>query len=383
MTTFIDGIVLTQKYPSGSVRELAGVRSLVYRESGDINRDGEEVEGQEVIGESYRHAWIQGSHSTAIRLKSEDGLVSLCGNPGRWSRADNLFNADLVGTVAASNYIANLKGLPDFEAGEPIASAKIEKVLVDGVMRYASGGDMRMTDFVIPQENGSFRQGARVWGIHVTRNFVTGSESNAQAVLNWLDSQSVARVKKKRFGKSTVTWGSLNYCQVEAYIKHEEMMDHCKGDLEREMMRQNPAYQWARDNGVVRVEVKAAKDYLRDRELTYLGAWDMAKVIKLFDERTEILSRVKCDIEEFDPATLPSSIATSAAAWLAGVDVKTTLKPRTFFNHARRLREYGIDIAEKRNVSVMPVRIKTIEMQQAGIPDWYSMERTPLLKVAA
>lgn len=29
-------------------------------------------------------------------------------------------------------------------------------------------------------------KGARVWSIHVTRNYVTGSESNAQAVLNWL-----------------------------------------------------------------------------------------------------------------------------------------------------------------------------------------------------
>lgn len=109
----------------------------------------------------------------------------------------------------------------------------------------------------------------------------------------------------------------------------------------------------------------------------------MNKVIQLFDERTEILHRVKCDVEEFDPSTLPSSIATSAAAWLKGVDVRTTLKPRTFFNHARRLREYGIDISEKRNIEQMPIKIKTIELTAAAAPDWYSMERTPLIQVAA
>jgi hypothetical protein len=101
----------------------------------------------------------------------------------------------------------------------------------------------------------------------------------------------------------------LKYCQVEAYLKAQEMMAHCKGEIEREQMRQNPVYQWALENGVVRIEVKAAKDYLRDKGLTYLGAWTMSNVIQLFEERTEILSRVKVDIEEFDPAMLPRLVS--------------------------------------------------------------------------
>lgn len=383
MVTFVDGIVLTQKHKAGSVREIAGVRSVAYREVGDINRAGEAVSEQEVIGEQFRHAWIQGSHSTAIRLKSEDGLVSLAGNPGRWSRPDNLFNCDLDGTVVAANRILALQGLPGFEAGDAVGSARLAQVLTDGSFAWATGGDgdVKTADYVVVEPDGTFRQGARVWSIHVTRNYCTGAPSTAQAVLNWLDSQSVARVKKQRFGKSTVVWGNLNYCQVEAYIKADEMMNHCRGDIEREQMRQNPAYQWARDMGVVRVEVKAAKDYLRDRGLTHLGAWDMGKVIQLFEERTEVLRRVKCDIEEFDPAMLPTRIATTAAAWLGGADVKRTMHERTFYRHAKALREYGIDIAEPRNVQTMPVKIKTIEMQAVGVPEWYSL--TPDLAVSA
>ncbi|WP_301103118.1 phage/plasmid replication protein [Propionivibrio sp.] len=384
MTTFVDGIVLTQKhYQCDGVRELAGVRSMAYREKGDICRDGSESIGQEIIGEQFRPAWIQGSHSTAIRVKSEDGMVTLAGNPGRWGRADNLFNLDLAGTVEASNRIVQSQGLPGFSGGEPIGSARVMPTLTDQGYMMASGGNLDAVDYVLVHPDGTFRQGARVWSIHVTRNYVTGSEANAVAVLNWLDSQSVARVKKKRFGKSTVVWGNLNYCQVEAYLKADELMDHCKGDLEREAMRQNPAYQWSKENGIVRIEVKAAKDYLRDRALTHLGAWTMEKVIDLFDERTEVLHRVKTDIEEFDPATLPSKLACTASAWLRGEDVSRLLSVRTFYRHAKALRDYGIDISEKRNITVMPYKIRTIEMHEASIPDWYDLKPTfPALKVA-
>lgn len=384
MTTFIDGIVLTQKHLSTEVRDLAGVRSLAYRESGDISRDGNAVEDQEVIGEQFRHAWIQGSHSTAVRVKSEGGLVSLAGNPGRWSRFDNLFNHDLAGTVSAANRILATQGLPPFESGEPIGSTALDWQLVDDGQVLATCGDLsRPADYVTCRDDGTYRSAARVWSIHVTRNLVTGSHCDALALLAWLDSQSIARVKKTRLGATTVVWGSLKYCQVEAYLKADEMLAHCKGEIEREQMRQNPAYQWARENGVVRIEVKAAKDYLRDRGLTYLGAWTMENVIQLFDERTEILHRVKVDVEEFDAAALPSKVACTAAAWLRGEDVTRLLSRSTFFRHAAVLRSYGIDITQKRNVSVMPVRLKTIEARVASIPDWYSLDPVPVLKLVA
>ena len=376
MTTFIDGIVLTQKYlDCDAIKELAGIRSLAYRGRGDIRFDGTECEDEEVIGEQGRKAWIHGSHGTKIQVGSLGGLVSLAGNPGRWGRQDNLFNHDLDGTISRSNAILALKGLPPFQCGEPVATARLGQVMTDTGLMMATGGDMTTDGYLYPKGDGTYRQGARVWTIHVTRNFVTGSEGNAVAVLNWLDGQSVARVKKKRFGRSTVVWGNLRYCQVEAYLKADELLSHCNGEIERQAMKQNPAYLWAKENGIVRIEVKAAKDYLRDRGLTYLGAWTMEKVIQLFDERTELLHRVKCDLEEFDPTMLPSRIATTAAAWMQGVDVTTTLSRATFYRHAAALREYGIDIAEKRNVRTMPVRIKTIEIQAAAAPHWYDLRK--------
>ena len=366
-TTFIDGIVLSQRFHRDSVRQLAGMRTIAYRDVGDISFDGSTVEDTEVLPERFRSAWIQGSHSTKIQLSSDGTLVQLKGNPGRFGRSDNVFNLGWDETFAAANAIAQSQGLPAFQVGEPSANPEL--------IFHPDGQWATRPEFagygVFPDDDGPGFQGARVWSIHVTRNFLAGSEADALAVLNWLDGQSVSRVKKKRFGKSTVVWGSLKYCQVEAYLKADEMMDHCRGDIEREAMRQNPVYQWCRENGVVRVEVKAAKDCLRDLGLTWAGDWNMSKVIKLFDDRTEILHRVKADIEEFDPATLPSKVALTASAWLRGEDVKRFMNLRTFQRHAKLLRDYGIDIAEPRNVASMPIRIKTIELQAASAPHWY------------
>lgn len=366
-STFIDGIVMSQRFRKDSVKTLAGLRSIAYRETGDINHFGDTVEDQEVLPERIRSAWIQGSHNTRIQMSSDGTLVQIKGNPGRFGRSDNVFNRDWEGTLSACNKLLQAQGLPVLLLGEPTGSSRI--------LRGIDGSFASRPEFigwsVFPDDEGPGHEGARVWSIHVTRNFLAGSDADALAVIGWLDSQSVARVKKQRFGRSTVVWGHLKYCQVEAYLKADEMLAHCRGDIEREQMKQNPVYQWCRQNGVVRVEVKAAKDCLRDMGLTWAGDWNMAKVIQLFEDRTEILHRVKTDIEEFDPATLPSNVACTASAWLRGEDVSRFMSRTTFWRHARLLRDYGIDIAEPRNVLSMPVRIKTIELQPALVPDWY------------
>lgn len=365
-TTFIDGIVMSQKFRPESVKTIAGLRTLAYRESGDVNHLGEVVEDQEVLPERIRAAWIHGSHNTKIQLSSDGTLVQLKGNPGRFGRGDNVFNLGWDETFSRCGDILESQGLPRFLTGDPCANRQF--------IRGLDGDLITLPEFAgygVYSDDGPGHQGARVWSIHVTRNYCTGSEADAIAVINWLASQSVSRIKKKMIGSSTVIWGNLNYCQVEAYIKADEMIAHCRSDLDREMMRQNPVYQWCRENGVVRVEVKAAKDYLREVGLTWAGDWDMTKVINLFESRTEVLHRVKADIEEFDPASLPSKIALTASAWLRGEDVKRVMKLRTFQRHAKLLRDYGIDIAEPRNVKTMPVRVKTIEMQSAHAPDWY------------
>lgn len=350
---FCDWLTVSQKHKGA--KPLAGIRFLTYREAGDINRDGETVEATDVVRDSASWAWVKGSHGTSIRVISHNGTVALSGNPGRWGRPDNLFNYDLFDTVKAANRVMDGQGLPAFNVGEPFA--------------MASGAECPT------QTEGDALQwsGARVWGVHLTQNYVTGSPENAAAVIEWLNAQSVARVKKGRFGNSTVTWGSLRYCQTEAYIKADEMLAHAKGDEAKAGVLASAHYQWAKENGIVRVEVKAAKDFLRHKGLTYLGAWDMGTVRRLFDEKTEVLHRLRLDVDEFDLANVPSAYRMTAAAWLRGEDVAGLFNSRmTLYRHAKALRGYGIDIQCRRNLSAPAIRVKTITMQPVAVPDWYS-----------
>lgn len=344
---FVDGIILSQRH--SEARPLAGMRLLSYREVGDINRDGQAVEEVEAIKDKAFWAWIKGSHETAIRVVSHEKNVALAGNPGRWGRPDNLFGFDLAQTIERANHIVRSQGLPEFTQGDP----------------YIPQNDKPETRWT----------GARVWSIHLTQNYLCGSPENAKAVINWLDSQSIARVKKSRLGASTVVWGSLKYCQVEAYLKADEMLAHAKNDAHRETIKASPAYQWAHKNGLLRIEVKAAKDFLKHEKLTHLGDWNMATITRIFQDRTEVLNRYRSDIEDFDFNDVPSAYRMTLAAWLRGEDVSQLFGNRmTQYRHAKALRSHGIDILEKRNVHVMPVRIRTIEVQPASVPDWYDLD---------
>jgi hypothetical protein len=359
---FVDGIVLTRKFPMDSIRPIAGRRWMAFRNPGDIDQNGNIVEELEVIGESSTSAWIHGSHESKIRLGSDGTTLSMKGNPGRWCRAENLFNLGLDDTVAMANRIVASQGFPadSFKAGarDPFTISQLAKM--------GLGDDL-------PEDPWT---GARVWSIHLTQNYVTGSPDNAKAVIDWGNTQSVARVKKSRLGRSTIVWGSINYCQTELYVKADEMLAHCKTPEAKAAMLASKEYRYALENGIVRLEVKCAKDFLKHRKLTYLGNWTMGTVTALFAEKAEILAR--CEIAERDDETLlaelPAHIRVHAAAWLQGIDVAKLMSRATFYRHAKVLREYGIDIAEPRNVAVMRPKMREITIAPASLPEWYQLQ---------
>lgn len=363
MTVFIDGIVLTRRFKHGTIPELCGMRSMKYLQPGDKDKDGKTVTELTPLGERLFTAWIQGSHDSRVRLASDGETLSMKGNPGRFGRSDNLFNLDFDQTIAAANRIAAAEGFPadSFVPGEerPWTVSQLAK--------------MDLNDGEVPER--PFADGARVWSIHMTQNYTTGSPENAKAVIDWANTQTMARVKKARLGLSTMVWGSLSYCQVELYVKADEMMAHAKGPEAKARMRDSAAYQYALKNGIIRLEVKCAKDFLKHRKLTYLGNWSMATVIELFKEKADILERCKlaCSADEDILALLPSSTRVHAAAWLAGVDVSAHMSRRTFFRHAKVLRQYGIDIAEKRNVAVIRPKVRELVIDPVAVPEWYQL----------
>lgn len=360
---FIDGIVLTRKFDVRTpIKQLCGLRLMSFREAGDIDREGNEVEEQEVLGERMGTAWIRGSHDSKIQLRSDGQLLSLKGNPGRWCRPDNLFNLGLFETVTKANEIVESRGFP--------ANAFVKGDRDAWTVSQLQKMDLKAGE--TPEEPWT---GARVWSIHLTQNYATGSPENAKAVIDWLNTQSVARVKKSRLGLSTIVWGSIRYCQTEVYVKADEMLAHCKGEEAKAAMRQSEAYKYALTNGIIRLEVKCAKDYLKHKKLTYLGNWDMGTVTALFKEKSEVLERCALTYESDDEllAALPQHVRVHAAAWLQGIDVTKLMSRATFFRHAKVLRAHGIDIAEPRNVTVIRPKMKEITVSALAAPQWYSL----------
>lgn len=400
-------------HPEGAFPAMCGVRRLSYREEGDIDFEGNVTDEPTLVSESQSPAWLHGSHETRLQVKSDGKKVLFAGNPGRFGRPDNIFNLDLDESIKRSNEVLQGFGFPP-EVFHPGQELPID---LQAVGRKANP---------LTEEKHERRwTGARVWGIHLTQNYATGSPTNLQHTMNWLATQSMKRVTSKRRGASTLEFGKIGYCQTQLYDKAAEILAHTKckreklflqgrmsDDEEREFIDGKPteyfpaddgpvpggwvekthgkkrteaeilglyakrrAWKYAHENGLLRVEVKCAKDFLVHKGLTYLGAWDMGKVVEIFKERTEIVARLEVEVDELDVERLPKALRVPAAAWLAGVDLRTILPKSTFHKKANALLEYGLDVHKKRELSVVrPIMMKQkIEVSVATPPDWYRL----------
>lgn len=342
---FIDWITIQQNHMEGGLPVIA--KSLII---------GSDHESGEIDYKTYSPKQVKGSHDTSIQVRCDGMRVSLSGNVGRFGRSDNVFNLSLSETIQKCNQILALFDLPPFTAGEHKLNAN------------PTADDIK---------NGIWGKwgGAVISRLDATCNYETGSPEAAMSVINWLDSQSVSRVKKSRLGATTVGFGTTgSRINNVAYIKADEMLVHCKNKDEREEMKQSRAYVYCRDKGIVRFEVRLNRLKLKEKHCRYLGDIDMNKVVQLFDEQSEIFKRVKVDQNVVDITSLPKAVQQTALTYLRGDDPSLYLLRRTWYNHAKTLREYGIDIAEVRqNVVPTPISIRYIDVKAAQVPEWYEL----------
>jgi len=207
--------------------------------------------------------------------------------------------------------------------------------------------------------------GARLHRLDITGNFCTGSQGQASAVIEWLASQSVKRMRRGHAINESVWWANTRR-MLKAYVKAAEMLAHGCDKSDR-------GYLWASDNGIVRVEVEMKRRLLQEIGLDQIGNVTDEKLEALFVEQTEILRRVDRSDEPDILAALPAGSRVYAAAWLAGHDLRQTVSRATLFRHAKVCREYGMDILAPRNVKAFPVRVRVVELHPATVPDWYCL----------
>lgn len=170
-------------------------------------------------------------------------------------------------------------------------------------------------------------------------------------------------MKKGGAGDESV-WFANSRHMLKAYLKGSEMLAHGADPG-------SPVVQYAHDLGIVRVELELKRRLLQTEGIRYLGDCTMDKLVRLFDEQTEVFRRQDRSGDDDILDEIPTRHRAVAAAWMAGKDIKDLCSRATFFRHKKALAEYGIDIGEPRNVIAFPTKVRVIELQPLTAPDWY------------
>lgn len=396
-TTFIDWLDIRQDFRETHTKSGALVGGLVHdrpfeelplvygaiRARGteivaDTSEDGKvyyliagDKDDRKGVGYCHTARQHEGSHSTKLLIECDGARARVSGNIGRLDRLDNIWNYNLEDTVLKGSEVMRSYGLPAFSRG----------------VEY-----MRPTLSAHDHERGVSPwvwSGAYFAEMHVTRNFQTGGEKQAVDFMRSMSAFRSSRISKGRFGDETLNFGMPTKKgqrlrkAVVVYRKAAEMLAHAKGDDERERIKKSPEYQFAQDVGLVRIECKWGRDFLRDKNLRYWGAADMAKIIRLFNEETTFLLTADPGRVNRVVADMPNKVRAAALLWIQGHDLRTLYPRSTYFRHVKALRDYGIDAAEPRDVNGRPDaeqalermldQTKTFDLLALPAPEWYGL----------
>lgn len=318
---FTDWLTASQLHPEGNLPILSGGLIVQYDAQG-VPRY-----------ERNQSASFTGSYESKIRIGCDGFRVSLSGNVGRFSRQNNLYNFGWDDTKKSCNRILADIGLPIFTASTGVEGST------------------------------TFRRGAVVSRLDITCNYATGSENIARAAVQYLASKSLSRMKKGHSGTDSVWFANTRH-MLKAYIKAAEMLAHgCEKD--------DPSYMYALEQGLLRVELELKKRFLSDEKMNDWADITQEKLEALFHESTSLLKGIDTNSDIFTLDEIPLRSRVHASAWLAGQDLKGLLSNGAFYRQAKILRDFGIDITEKRNVKQFPVKVRFLDLKPTVAPDWY------------
>lgn len=176
-------------------------------------------------------------------------------------------------------------------------------------------------------------------------------------------------MKRGQAGDESVWWANTRH-MLKAYIKHLEMVKHGTSDKDH-------IVQWLKEKGVVRVELELKKRLLSELGLNDLANLSDQKLVDIYEQQIEPFKRADRSCDEDIIEHIPQRSKAIAAAWLAGTDVRDLVGKSQLYVHAKRLREYGLDILTPRfsgGVERFPVKVRFIELEPLAVPDWYSLE---------
>lgn len=329
---FVDWLSISQVHPEGG---------LPLVDAGCVMGCDE---GGELVWKTARAVQHAGSFETSINVRCDGHRVTLSGNLSRFGRRDNLFGFGFFECLRRANDVLAHYELPHFSAGE------------------------RRPLWKRGRAHGYEWTGARVSRIDLTANFGAGNMGDAHAFMQWLGSQHAPRQEGRTLGQGeTVAFGSGSHrAYWKAYLKALEMKRH-EGADER-------VIEWCESVGLVRWEGTLRTKLLTDIGAAFLGDYErgtaMGQLIKVFEERSAVLSRASAATDDLD--ALPRHLRATARDYLAGMDCAAVMKRATFFRHRRELLAHGIDIAV-RNIRPFTPRVRVVELARVEPPSWYQL----------
>lgn len=303
----------------------------------------------EVVSMVLKRDRFEGSHESAVMLRSDGETVEFSGNVSKFNRKDNVFGYTFESCLRKINKICEQAGLPHFTAGD----------------RYLSN---------VNGNPGIRWTGAKVTRLDITENFGTGSVENASHFMRFLQGQQASRLKTGTYGdEETVDYGrGSRHLYFKLYNKAKEIRRHaaklkCADDLYLGKLAD-----WCDEVGLVRAELTLKARKLRDLGCDYLGGFNMALIEQEFAAKCDTFTRADAEIEELPK--LPSSVLGTLRMWENGDDVAGKLSRATFYRHRAALLPFGTDISIKSSVARLKMRTRVIKLGPVAVPSWYELD---------
>jgi len=165
---------------------------------------------------------------------------------------------------------------------------------------------------------------------------------------------------------ATVEYGrGSKYVYGKLYCKTTELKKHRTKKSGQHVTEEVIAF--CETQGIVREEFTLKSRYLLQNGLAYLGSITDELLMGVYMERTQLQRLEAVQYDDFNH--LPRHLKATYVSWKYGFP--NNQSQASFYRHRTALLKYGIDISIPSNVHMLPIRVKTINLQAVSAPDWY------------
>lgn len=349
-----------------------------------VIEDGNVVETGALCAPAFSH---KGSFCDSVLIKVNGSSIRMSGNPSRWGRLDNLWgHRSLDACVAVYNDIlrdiyGHCDQIPQFTKCTQIFTSQSTKA--------------NPTLFEVSD-------GATIRELHITENISVGAGNERDYICGLSTLRYRNSIPRLHTDGNSVDWlsklGNAALIYPTVYNKGYELELHSLGKIARnfgddsdEMRHIQNLIGYCRDAGIVRYELKLKSKYLQRNDMQYWGFHNFDPLDTLINDFINLdkkLSVTAMDFETIserlitlgivDTTRAANTTAMYALQWMHGQNFD--LNKKAVQTHRARLRQIGIDIATKCNISKFsPVYVTAAREVKSNIavpPSWYVMPQT-------